>query len=65
LWVELNVPGERRAADVYDDAGELVARFEWPAGVRVGIFGWAGSASLIGVTRDSLGVERIARVRFE
>ncbi|MDX1395628.1 MAG: hypothetical protein R3195_14690 [Gemmatimonadota bacterium] len=64
LWVERNVIGDRRLADVYDDGGAMVARYEWPARVRVGIWGWASRGMLVGITRDSLDVERIARVRF-
>lgn len=64
LWVELNVQGDQRVAETYDDGGNLLGRYEWPGAVRVGVLGWVGTSSLIGVTRDSLGVERLARVRF-
>ena len=65
LWVELNAEGNRRVADLYDGAGVLVARREWPEHVAVGWSGWAGASSLVGVSRDSLGVNRLVRVVFD
>lgn len=66
LWVELSVPGDSpyRTADVYDTDGELVGRYRWPAEVRAGSLAWIGRESLLGITVDSLGVQRVARVRF-
>lgn len=65
LWVELNVEGDERAADVYGSAGGLMARYHWPARVAIGVAGWVGATSIVGVTRDSLGVQRLARVTFD
>lgn len=66
LWVELNVEdGADREADVYADDGARVGRYIWPAEVRPSLPGWTGPSALLGVTVDSLGVQRVARVRFE
>lgn len=66
LWVELSVrDGADREADVYTEEGTPAGRYTWPAEVRPGLPGWTGASSLLGVTVDSLGVQRAARVRFE
>jgi len=64
LWVELSVDGNRRVADVYDESGAPSASYNWPSDVRVEARGWIGRDRLFGVRRDSLGVQRVARVRF-
>jgi len=64
LWIEVNVAaGEPRRADVYDRSGELVQEVEWPADVNL-MLGQMDSETAFGVSRDSLGVERIVRLRF-
>ena len=65
LWVEKTPADgdELREADVYEGA-ELVARYRWPAGVRVGGVPWVTESLLYGTTRDSLDVQRVVRVRF-
>lgn len=65
LWIEKSrADGEEmREADVYDQT-TLVARYRWPARVRNGLVPWATESVLYGVTTDSLGVQRAARVRF-
>ncbi|MDE2677233.1 MAG: hypothetical protein OXI76_04925 [Gemmatimonadota bacterium] len=66
LWVERTVAdgAEMREADVYA-AGVLVARYKWPARVNPGIAPWITESVLVGTTRDELGVQRVARVRFQ
>ena len=54
---------QMRQADVYMGA-ELVARYRWPRRVRTGDVPWASESLLYGTTRDSLDVQRVARVRF-
>ena len=65
LWVEkTGADGDQmRQADVYMGA-ELVARYRWPRRVRTGDVPWASESLLYGTTRDSLDVQRVARVRF-
>ena len=65
LWVaKTNADGEEmREADVYD-GGALVARYRWPVRVRTGA-PWVTESTLYGTTRDTLDVQRVARVRFE
>ena len=55
--------GEPRRADVYDRSGELVYEMEWPADVRL-MLGQMDSETAFGVSRDSLGVERVVGLRF-
>ena len=52
-----------READVYEGT-TLTARYRWPR--RIGNYPapWATESTLYGVTADSLGVQRVARVRF-
>jgi hypothetical protein len=65
LWVELSVgEGEDRRADIYDGKGQLVGRRVWPARVSLRFPAWLGEDSALGITTDSLGVQRVARVRF-
>jgi hypothetical protein len=65
LWVEKSRADgdDMREADVYDET-TLVARYRWPLRVRNGFIPWATESVLYGVTTDSLGVQRAARVRF-
>lgn len=65
LWVELSVEdGEDRHADLYDGGGELVGRRTWPSRVSLRFPAWLGEQDALGITTDSLGVQRVARVRF-
>lgn len=65
LWVELSVPeGTERRADVYGDDGALLERRAWPASVRLSYPAWVGEDRALGVSTDSLGVQRVVRVRF-
>ena len=65
LWVErTRVPGvETTQADVYEGAS-MVARYRWPRRVRASDLSWITDSTLYGVTTDTLGVQRVARVRF-
>ena len=65
LWIEKTVAdGEQmREADVYDGT-TLAARYRWPYRVGAWPTPWATESGLYGVTVDSLGVQRVARVRF-
>ncbi|MCJ7629056.1 MAG: hypothetical protein MUO50_11805, partial [Longimicrobiales bacterium] len=65
LWVELSVEeGQDRRADLYDSRGDLVERRVWPSRVSLRFPAWLGSETVLGITTDSLGVQRVARVRF-
>lgn len=66
LWVEKSAPDgyETREADVWAGT-ELVARYRWPRRILEFPSPWATESTLYGVTTDSLGVQRVARVRFE
>lgn len=66
LWVEKEgaADAEIAEADVYDGI-DLVARYRWPARVRASGLNWITDSTLYGETRDSLGVQRVARVRFQ
>ncbi|MGH7541943.1 MAG: hypothetical protein ACRELC_13170, partial [Gemmatimonadota bacterium] len=67
LWVEREVAdGADREADVYAPDGALAGHYVWPAAVGPPPQpAWVGETVLVGVTRDSLDVPRVARVRFE
>lgn len=66
LWVELNLLDRRnREADVYGQDGSLEGHYIWPAEVRTGVTTWVEKTSLVGVAIDSLGVQRVVRVRFD
>ena len=65
LWVE-KTPASgatMREADVYDGT-TLAARYRWPRRIQDYPTPWATESLLYGVTVDSLGVQRVARVRF-
>ncbi len=66
LWVEKTSGegDEMREADVYAGSA-LVARYRWPRRVSVASVPWVDESVLYGTTRDSLNVQRVARVRFE
>ncbi|MDE2754652.1 MAG: hypothetical protein OXI83_18940, partial [Gemmatimonadota bacterium] len=65
LWIEKSAPdgAEMREADVYEGT-TLAARYRWPRRIREFPVPWATESVLYGVTADSLGVQRVARVRF-
>ena len=65
LWIEKTgaAGNDLREADVYE-GDALVARYQWPVRVRPGSVPWASESVLYGTTTDSLGVQRVARVRF-
>lgn len=66
LWVQKAAAGgdETIEADVYEGT-TLVARYRWPRRVRAGMSPWVTETELYGTTTDELGVQRVARVRFE
>lgn len=66
LWVELSVAaGAPRVAEVWAPSGELAAATAWPADITFAPpVGLAGGDVALGVRRDSLGVERIVKLRF-
>lgn len=65
LWVEKSViAGAPRVADLWDEDGALVKRVEWPADISLEPPAWVGEHWGLGIRRDSLGVQYIARVRF-
>jgi hypothetical protein len=66
LWVELSVPADSaRRADLYDAEGMLVEERIWPADVSLRFPAWVGDDHALGIVTDSLGVEKVVRVRFE
>ena len=66
LWVVKTLAtGETvREADVWDGT-TLVAHYRWPSRIRNNPTPWATESALYGVTADTLGVERAARVQFD
>ena len=66
LWVVKTLAaGETvRNADVWDGT-TLVAHYRWPSRILDLPTPWATESALYGVTADTLGVQRAARVRFE
>ena len=66
LWVvKTHAEGETvRKADVWDGT-TLVAHYRWPSRILDLPTPWATESALYGVTADTLGVQRAARVRFE
>jgi hypothetical protein len=65
LWVELSVAaGDPRQAHVYERSGNLVAEVAWPGEVDR-LLVYLELSAAFGVGRDSLGVERVARLRFD
>jgi hypothetical protein len=65
LWIEKTAAdgAEMREADVWAGT-ELVARYRWPRKIQEWPSPWVADSILYGVTADSLGVQRVARVRF-
>ena len=64
LWIERSVAeGRPHEADVYDRAGQWVARMEWPATIHLDL--WAVHADkALGVTNAGLGAQRVVRLHF-
>jgi hypothetical protein len=64
LWVQVTpAEGEPSRADVYDPSGVRVAVAEWPADVELRT-GYVTQDLALGIRRDSLGVERVARIAW-
>ena len=64
LWIQRAVAdGAASEADVYDRAGKLVARMEWPRHIALELSTVKGAAGL-GIVSDSLGAQSVVRVRF-
>ncbi|HEY4647154.1 MAG TPA: 6-bladed beta-propeller [Steroidobacteraceae bacterium] len=67
LWVERSVrDGEPREADVYDREGRRLAAVRWPREVDLlgrQLVATSGS-HVLGVASDSLGVQRVVRLRW-
>ena len=65
LWIQKMAAdgAAMREADVYEGT-TLAARYRWPRGIRNWPTPRVFDSALYGVTADSLGVERVARVRF-
>lgn len=65
LWVQLTraAADSESLADVYDTTGTLVTVAQWPKGVDLR-FGFVTDTVALGVTRDSLGVQRVAVLRW-
>ena len=66
LWIERTAAAgaSMHEADVYDGT-TLAARYRWPSRIRDLPTPWATESTLYGVTADTLGVQRVARVRFQ
>ena len=66
LWVQLTRPAADTEswADVYDLSGTLTKVVRWPKRVDLR-FGYVTDTVALGVTRDSLGVQRVALVRWQ
>lgn len=63
LWVQRSTAdGQDQWADVYDDVGRLIERRTWPAGITIGLLGWAGSSWSLGVRQVEYDVEQVVRV---
>ena len=64
LWAERSVgDGQSHEADVYDRAGRLISTVQWPADIR--LIQWTCRGDLaLGIGTDSLGVQRVVRLRF-
>jgi len=65
IWVEVSVQeGEDHRADIYDGRGQLVETRIWPGHVSLRFPAWLGEDSALGISTDTLGVQRVVRVRF-
>jgi hypothetical protein len=65
LWVSFSTEaGEPARATIYDSEGAAVGERTWPGRVKLAFPAWIGRDHALGITTDSLGVQRIARVRF-
>jgi hypothetical protein len=64
LWVQLSAPdGAMNRADIYERDGKWSGTVEWPSDVELRN-GYVDSGTALGVSRDSLGVERVVRLRI-
>jgi hypothetical protein len=65
LWVFLSVAdGEPAHAQVYDLKGQLLGERTWPFEVDLGFPAWIEEDHALGIATDSLGVQRVVRLRF-
>jgi len=65
LWIEKHgEEGSPRTADLWDENGDLVKQVVWPDEISLEPPAWVGEDWGLGILRDSLGVQYIARVRF-
>jgi hypothetical protein len=65
LWVERAVADSAaHEADIYTPQGEWTAAVTWPANVRLDLWACRDRVA-IGVAQDSLGVQRLVRLRFD
>jgi hypothetical protein len=64
LWVQLSAAdGAVNRAHVYERDGSWIETVEWPRNVSLST-GYIGSGQALGVSRDSLGVERVVRLSW-
>jgi hypothetical protein len=65
LWVQVTPPvrTSESLAEIFDSSGTLVAAARWPRSVDLRI-GHLTDSVAVGVTRDSLGVSRVAVIRW-
>jgi hypothetical protein len=65
LWVEkYGEEGSPRTADLWDEDGNLMKKVVWPEEISLEPPAWVGEDWGLGIRRDSLGVQYVARVRF-
>jgi hypothetical protein len=65
LWILLSVSdGATAHALVYSLDGQLLGERTWPSEVDLGFPAWIEEDHALGVATDSLGVQRVVRLRF-
>jgi hypothetical protein len=65
LWILLSVPdGEPAHALVHGLDGQLLGERTWPSEVDLGFPAWIEEDHALGIATDSLGVQRVVRLRF-
>ena len=63
LWAELSAAeGAAHEAHVWMPTGTRVNTYQWPADVSLSPEGWVGKDVIVGVKRDSLGVDYVVRL---
>lgn len=66
LWVLLSVPDEEPAqAQIYNLKGQLLGERTWSFEVDLSFPAWIDEDHALGITTDSLGVQRVVRLRFD